>query len=476
MKKKLMAILMVAMFSMLSVSLVFADVKQDVGVTTGDTNVGVTVTANPNATGGNATATGGNAQQNQDQSQAQSQTQNQNQNQKQQTKVQSVGNVRTINLPTVGFTPLPTPGTAPESGEWKVYCPPVYRDIEVKEFEKMQTGFKASNVLPWNWGGSIEAKAWGKVSSKKDSSQKDKDIMSCTCYWPKDQQEDQQARLIVTGDRVLAAGFHPGEAEQADDSFFADVATYCRKETGSSRFSVMKRDTNEGVTTGKSIGFSGTTSGVNDPGTSGVAFIAGGMLGKNRTSVEERSKMKFLCMNDGPTMCGQSSIQTTEVITVIEEAPAPTATVIPEPQAKSCNPDTQFDSEIKLCEFACYNNETLRFGKGNAKLDKYYCEGKKNKQLLLNALYEYDVAERDFKNGRELAPGQHFGDKPKGVYTPTLPEARETLYKVRYNRALVVRELNDVNGYEAEAAYARSVGLDKFGSMDMPSSQIDMKR
>ena len=72
---------------------------------------------------------------------------------------------------------------------------------------------------------------------------------------------------------------------------------------------------------------------------------------------------------------------------------------------QTCNPSefiaqiNAYENEIGWCKFPCYNNQKLRFGKGNAYLNEYFCEGRKNKQLLLNAIYEFGVAERDYING-----------------------------------------------------------------------------
>lgn len=147
--------------------------------------------------------------------------------------------------------------------------------------------------------------------------------------------------------------------------------------------------------------------------------------------------------------------------------------------SKSCNPSEfiaqikAYENEIAWCKFPCYNNQKLRFGKANAYLNWYFCEGRKNKQLLLNAIYEFGVAERDFRNGRELTGAQKFGDKPKGVKTTTLQEANDLAYKVNYNWALAVLELN---GEGAEISHAQRYGLGKKGTRDMPEVWADMKQ
>lgn len=168
-------------------------------------------------------------------------------------------------------------------------------------------------------------------------------------------------------------------------------------------------------------------------------------------------------------------------------------TIVPkgeQPAPEACNPE-EFEKIIRdledngmhdghrWCKWPGENNQDLRFRKGNAFSDKGFCEKHNGKgkevyiPLFLKAEHEFGVAERDFNNGRELAKGQKFGDKPKGVLTPTLPSARELDYKVHYNQALVVRELN---GEAAEIAHAHKYGLGEKGTKDMPTEWADMKR
>lgn len=126
------------------------------------------------------------------------------------------------------------------------------------------------------------------------------------------------------------------------------------------------------------------------------------------------------------------------------------------------------DIELPKCLWPCHNNQKLRFAKGNALMDKFFCSGNKDMNLLIAAIHEYGVAERDFENGRELKKGQKFGEKPKGPRTPTIAGARDLNYKVHYNWSLAVRILK---GRDAQVAFAQIHGL-----KTMPSEQGDMKR
>jgi len=351
-----------------------------------------------------STATGGNATQSQDQKQKQDQQTN---------------NTIRAALPEVGFTRFLNSGTPILGDGWKVYCPAVYQKLEVKKLEKMQTSFKASDLLPWNWSGQIEAKFWGNVTSKEDA-------VSCVCYWPKE--------TVITGDDILGAGFHAGEAEQSEDSFFADAELLCKQKTGSSRVAMIKKDTIEGVTTGKSIGGSALTTGTNDAGTSGAAFVGGGMLGKNRTSIEERSKFKFLCMNDGPTMCGQS------------------ATTIQASQAKTgCDPNAiyarirQLEQELKLCTRFCFNNLKLRSAIGNAYVELYQCTGDKNH--LATAIKHYGIAEKNYRRGYDIKSHK--------------TEAAQIIAQDYYNWAGAI---NVLNGQGAAMSFANQKHLERIPS------------
>ena len=79
------------------------------------------------------------------------------------------------------------------------------------------------------------------------------------------------------------------------------------------------------------------------------------------------------------------------------------------------------------------------------------------------AMYAYGRSERNFLEGRE----------PSGKRTRDLEGALAVLYRVHYNWALAVRELN---GREAELSFAKSKELHLKGDRTMPAEQADMKR
>lgn len=156
---------------------------------------------------------------------------------------------------------------------------------------------------------------------------------------------------------------------------------------------------------------------------------------------------------------------------VVQQAPPPVIEKL-----APCDPTSllerleQYKKEIIWCKYPCWNNQKLRLGKGNVLMELFYCTG--NRQYLVEAIHEYGIAERDYLNGRELAPGQKFGEKPRGAVTPTLPEAQEALYKVHCNWSLAIRELE---GRDAQASFARQKQLDIRGDRMMPTGQADLK-
>ncbi|MDD5464308.1 MAG: hypothetical protein PHP62_04105, partial [Candidatus Moranbacteria bacterium] len=183
--------------------------------------------------------------------------------------------------------------------------------------------------------------------------------------------------------------------------------------------------------------------------------------------------VKALCMNDRRPQ---------PVVTYVPPSPA-TPVVKPEPAPKAvvCDPSEFFaqleyyKQEMIWCKFYSLNNASLHFGKGTAKQELYYCEGGRNKQLLPDAIYEFEVVERNFNNGHELAKGQKFGDKPKGIRTATVLEAKVVLQKARWNHSLAIRELY---GSQAQYEFARqhkSAFIGKDHKLHVPTCAADLK-
>lgn len=338
-------------------------------------------------------------------------------------------------LPEVGFTSFLAPGRVMDNEGWMQYCPAVYQQgVSTKETNNMKRKFQAADLLPWNWGGNINATMVGGKNSSAT------DLTFCMCYWPK--------TVAQKGDKVLGSTLIMGELNKPDELFMGQAFAFCKAEYNSNRVAMRSRLHKDGVTVGASVGGSALTSKVNDAGNSGVAFVGGGMFGINRTRTEDYKEFDVLCMNDGLMMCdGQPALPTS---------------VVPPPQAKACDPGSiwaRIQMELEACKHClkpCLNNEIHRKQAGDGYEDYYYCTG--DKRFLFEAIKQYKIADRDFLNGRE----------PDGTRTRTLKGAQDTIYKTYYNWSWAVRELY---GRDAQVSFARSKGLTM-----MPSSINDIKR
>lgn len=337
------------------------------------------------------------------------------------------------------------PGQAIMSDGWEIYCPAGRESFSIEEFERMSGTFQFSDIFVWNWKDRVKVTPIGEALPEKNRATAQ---IHCMNYWPA-----EKPLGIV---RVM------GEAGWTDEAFRAKASLECFNGFNSTRVPVRFKNHTDSVTEGRSLGLGGAASQVS--GATGVVAAVGGQLGDNRVKSEEYPEFEALCMNDAP------AVQTTKKVvkkSVYVEQPTPK----PVPSCDVSLFDkqlTEYDQEIALCKFPGHNNQRLRFGKGNSWLDKYYCEGKRNKQYLVNAIYEFGVAERDYENGRELAHGQHFGERPMGVKTTTIPDAKELNYKVNYNRAWAVRELY---GQDAEMRFGQSKKLDR-----VPEFYQELKR
>ena len=145
--------------------------------------------------------------------------------------------------------------------------------------------------------------------------------------------------------------------------------------------------------------------------------------------------------------------------------PAPPVVQLPQP--KPCDPsalllriETLREGTLN-CPDECLNNELLWKQIGDADMDLWYCTN--DPRYLHEAMYAYGRSERNFLEGRE----------PSGKRTRDLEGALAVLYRVHYNWALAVRELN---GREAELSFAKSKELHLKGDRTMPAEQADMKR
>lgn len=277
--KKILAVVIAILAMGLFVNFAFADV--DVDVNNDNTNTNTNNNANTNTL---------------------NQSQNQNQN-----ADANANNSLTIENPreflvAPGFNSFLHSGTALESGQWQIYCPPVYKTMSLKELKNMERKFQFSDIFPWNWKQRIHATKVG------DGLPSNSDDVVCIDYWPK--------VAAYSTDRVLATARILGDPNWPEEVYLGMAELICKDISGSRRVAMQVRLHKDGVTIGKSLGLSGATSKVS--GDEGVAFVGGGQLGNNRTRVEDYVEFEILCLNDGPY---QAALE------VIEKPKAPPVTV-----------------------------------------------------------------------------------------------------------------------------------------------------
>jgi hypothetical protein len=120
----------------------------------------------------------------------------------------------------------------------------------------------------------------------------------------------------------------------------------------------------------------------------------------------------------------------------------------PKPEAKTCDPNKiwsrikELEQEVQKCTTYCYNNLTLREALGIAYIDLYVCTG--NKKYLDNAIYNFGVAERNYRQGGDISAHK--------------AEAGNIIAQVYYNWAGCIRELN---GRNAAMSFAATKNLER---------------
>ena len=402
------------------------------------------------------------------------QTQTEKQKQEEQQK-QNASAVVYGNLPEVGFVGFLPTGTPIVGTEWKFYYSSLYARLSVKKIDKMRYGFHFSDLWPGKWGGRVQ------FTPEGERLQENKTDIELMQYWP----EGLPPGTGNAGDEVLGSVIVVGEPDWSDQAFLGDAAYACKTETMTRRIAVSEAEYIDGVTVGASIGLSGSTAEASNG--AGFVIASGAMVGKNKTRAERVRRFKVLCMNDGPLYLPPCKKETPKT------EPTPVKSVEPEKE-KPCQPkcdvsvyerivaelqESNLEHDgIRWCKWPGRNNESLRFRKGTAYEQWYFCErsnGKRKEEvsyLLDLSDNEFGAGERDYFNGRELTAEQNFGDKPMGVQTTTVLSAQEVMYKIYRNWSLVVLESQ---GMEAEIELAQRANLRNNGDHKMSTVPADIK-
>jgi hypothetical protein len=330
-----------------------------------DVNVDVENTNTTTATGGNA-----NAEQTQDQTQQQQQEQNQSltdsgnssSNSSANNSLKDSGNSNVkMNTPrpflaAPGFVTGIVPGTVENGREWHSFCP----SVGAFSSEKIH---RMSGGSGWFSGNDVTVTEIEEARNPVSS-------LTCQMVWPATF-DGVGAEVVVSGDTnsTQAAAVGLAMAECIDRGFPA--------------IAMVVVDKFEGETKGRSIGLSGASSTIAD--TSGVAFVGGGMLGTNKTRINDYKMVRAMCLTS------------LELVKVEEKKVV----------VQVCNPDeiwvqiNELKRKIALCTQFCFNNLQLRSMLGEKYIDLAVCTGD-NKYYNFAITEGFEVAERNFKFGKDI--------------------------------------------------------------------------
>ena len=181
----------------------------------------------------------------------------------------------------------PYPGEQMESGKWKIYWPPPYRQLSMEQIETMKRKFKVSDLWPGNWKGRVKT-----TILKKDAVPQNSDPITLIKWWPKDKSWDE--------DDILAVIEVDGDYGWPEEAFLGLGLSEAKKVSNTRRVAIRSREKKEGLTVGRSLGGGGGMATVYDSSRSGAAFAGGAILGTNRTRAEDSVQFEIVCLNDGP--------------------------------------------------------------------------------------------------------------------------------------------------------------------------------
>jgi len=337
------------------------------------------------------------------------------------------------------------PGTPILDTEWRFFYSKMYAKMSVKQIEKMQYGFSFSSLWPGNWGGRVQFTMMG------ESLPENEDDVYLMGYWPFTNSN--------VGDVVLGTAIVVGKPDWTEAAFIGDAMDACKDYTGTRRVAIVTSVSVDGITTGASIGGSGAVSAVTN-GSTGTAFAAGGLLGRNRTHADRITKVQIACMNDGfPYLVDKeyppSALAVVKTAPAVKPEPTPivvvTTTPVVEQQPGACGTEQilmrikELEREVLKCTQYCFNNLQLRYALGDANIDLYVCTG--DKKYLRNAMYHYGVAERNFRQGYDISAHK--------------AEANQIMAQVYYNWAGCIRS---VEGQKSAMAFAQAKHLERIPS------------
>jgi len=333
-----------------------------------DVNVDVRndITNNNNA---NATA---NATANQSQNQSQTQTQLQNQQQK------LVNNFVVPIQPYSFDTPVPmSAGQAAANSAWMLYMPLVLDCLTIEEAAEMSNGFF------WN---RIE------VVLKKKGLAATGSIQILDYYGKK------KNDVVVGFARVF------GKKRDINESLIALAAKEGMK-SGATGMSIMIRVKNRTNSKGLSFG-AGAGAGLSIPCNNGVGTGISFGAYLSSVAIEDEIELTVLYLIVGPPEAPCPP-------------PAPPEVKKPEPPCPPQEPPCdltkiwerihELEREVQKCTRYCFNNLKLRYALEKEYIELYVCT--KETRYLDSAIYNAEVAERNYRKGYDIAAHRAEADQ-----------------------------------------------------------------
>lgn len=393
----------------------------------GDQNVDISISNKVDTT---VNATGGNATQNQDQ--AQKQLQDQKQTQK--AVSNSGGNTYEDAKNFVTASPLQnfvTPVTPSTPLGWKqLGCDFIVAEFSIGQLRKMAEGASFMKKRGTFWYSVFANDVEYSIFAGKETNLNDSAVVRIMVKAP--------AR--VNGNAYLGEAEGVGRYGAPMGQIIGATVLGLVQRTGASQVVIYWDYLIEGVAMSNTLGI-GVVGSATERNAGSVAVGAAGSTTYNLTSIAYRIKAQAFMGMGGEFFSCEAPI-------IVVPPPPP----VVEPQVKACDPE-KFRKELrtaedgyKHCPKPCLNNQKHRGAAADAYARLYECTGKTDRDLLYKAIKNYEIAERDFLNGRE----------PDGTRTRNIASAQKLMRDIYYNWSWSILVLY---GEDAQTNFAKAKGL-----------------
>ena len=212
------------------------------------------------------------------------------------------------------ISPAAYPGIPIPNSAWQVYYSAVQHVWTMTEIDRMRRKFHFGDILPENWKKRIRA-----VVTDPDLVPSNNNPIQIVQWWAQG--------IAYPGDHEVGRVDAVCDPLVPEEECLGLALAEAKRLTHTSRVSIRARLHLEGVTKGLSFGAGGTAARITQPGldNDAVGLATGGLIGTNRTRVDDYIEFDIICLNDGPVVPPQPPPQ---VVAQVPPPPPPPVQVV----------------------------------------------------------------------------------------------------------------------------------------------------